>query len=54
MKRKVKVVDNISGKIIIGEIELRNKDHFDIQLKNPAHIFKNKKKYTRKLKYKDF
>lgn len=48
------MVDNISGKIITGEVELRNKDHFDIQLKNPARIFKNKKKYTRKLKHKDF
>ena len=53
MKQKIKVVDNVSGKVIEKEVEVRNLDHFNIQLRNRAHIFKNKKKYTRKKKHKE-
>lgn len=54
MKRKIKIIDNVSNKVIEGEVELRNLDHFNVQLKTRAHIFKNKKKYTRKQKHKKF
>ena len=53
MKRKIKVVDKVSGKVIEGETEIRNLDHFDIQLRNRAQVFKNKKAYTRKKKHKN-
>lgn len=43
MKRKIKVIDNITGKVIEGEQELRNLGHFEVQLKYRAHIYKNKK-----------
>ena len=36
----------VSGKVIEKEVEVRNLDHFNIQLHNRAHVFKNKKKYT--------
>lgn len=52
MKRKIKIIDKVSGKVIEKEIEIRNQDHFEIQLKNKSHVFKNRKKYTRKLKHK--
>lgn len=36
-----------------NEITVRNELHFETQLKTRAHIFKNKKKYTRKRKHKE-
>lgn len=50
MKRKIKVFDD-SG-YNEGEIEVPNKMHFDIQLKYRCQKTKNKKKYSRKEKYK--
>jgi hypothetical protein len=52
MKQKIKIIDKVSGKVLEKEVEIRNQDHFNVQLKNRAHIFKNRKKYTRKLKHK--
>jgi hypothetical protein len=52
MKQKIKIIDKVSGKVLEKEVEIRNQDHFNVQLKNKAHIFKNRKKYTRKLKHK--
>lgn len=43
MKRKIKVIDNIMDKVIEGEQEFRNLDHFEVQLKYRAHVYKNKK-----------
>ena len=34
------------------EVNVRNEQHLQIQLHNPAKIFKNKKKYTRKVKHR--
>lgn len=51
MKKKIKISD-FSGKEKEFEINVRNEQHFQIQLKNPARIFKNKKKYSRKIKHK--
>jgi hypothetical protein len=52
MKQKIKVVDKVSGKNLEKEVEIPNKDHFEVQLKTKAHIFRNRKKYTRKRKHK--
>ena len=52
MKQKIKVIDKVSGKTIEKEIELRNLDHFNVQLRTKHNIFRNKKKYTRKFKHK--
>jgi stalled ribosome alternative rescue factor ArfA len=43
MKQKIKVVDKVSGKTIEKETEIRNLDHFEVQRKTRAHIFKPKK-----------
>lgn len=53
MKRKIKVVDKVSGKIEEHEFEVRNLDHFEVQRRTRANIFKNKKAYTRKKKHKN-
>lgn len=53
MKRKIKLTDKTTGKIIEGETTLRNTLHFEIQKNNRAHVFKNRKAYTRKTKYKN-
>lgn len=52
MKRKIRMVDKISGKVHEREIEIRNQDHFETQLKTRAHIFRNRKLYNRKVKHK--
>lgn len=55
MKRKIKIIDNISGKTLEEESEIRNLDHFSVQLRERAHVFKSKKgrgSYTRKIKHK--
>ena len=53
MKRKIKVVDKVTGKVEEHEFEIRNLDHFEVQRKTRANIFKNKKAYTRKRKHKN-
>ena len=53
MKRKIKVIDNVSGKTLEGETEIRNTLHFDVQRKTRAQIYKNRKAYTRKRKHKN-
>lgn len=52
MKRVIKVNDKINNKTIIGEQTIRAIDHFEGQLKYKSNTFRNKKKYTRKSKYK--
>jgi hypothetical protein len=54
MKKKIKIVDKVSGKVEEHEIEIRNLDHFEVQRRTRAHIFRNRKKYTRKQKHKEF
>lgn len=53
MKRKIKIIDNVSGKVIEEETEIRNLDHFEVQLKERAHVFRDRTKYTRKVKHKN-
>ena len=43
MKKKIRIVDKVSGKVLEGETEIRNLDHFEIQKRTRAHIYKPKK-----------
>ena len=52
MKQKIRIIDKTTGKIFENEIELRNLDHFETQLKTRANIFRNRKLYSRKVKHK--
>lgn len=52
MKQKIRIIDKTTGKIFENEIELRNWDHFAVQLKTRANIFRNRKLYSRKVKHK--
>ena len=52
MKRKIKIIDKVSGKTLEKEVEIRNQDHFEVQLRTRAHIFRNRKLYNRKRKHK--
>ena len=52
MKQKIRIIDKITGKILENEIEVRNLDHFETQLKTRTNIFRNRKLYTRKVKHK--
>jgi len=52
MKRKIKVVDNISNKVLEKEVEIPNSLHFEIQKKTKMGIFRDRTKYTRKRKHK--
>ena len=53
MKRKIRITDNVSNKVVEGEMTLRNTLHFEIQQRNHACVFNNKKTYTRKEKHKN-
>ena len=53
MKQKIKIIDNVTGKIVVSEKEIRDLDHFEVQLRTRAHIFRDKKKYSRKKKHKN-
>ena len=52
MKQKIRIIDKTIGKILENEIEVRNLDHFETQLKTRVNIFRNRKLYTRKVKHK--
>ena len=52
MKKKIKIIDKITGKNLEKEIEVRNRDHFITQLTTRAHVFRNRKLYNRKVKHK--
>lgn len=57
MKRKIKVTDKITGKVIEHETEVRNLDHFNVQLHTRAQVFtpkKGKGSYKRNKKVEDF
>ena len=41
-----------SIKIKADDRKIPNKDHFETQLKTKANIFRDRKKYTRKIKHK--
>lgn len=51
---KIRIIDKIKNNIT--ELELhkrRNLEHFNIQLKNKSHVFRDKTKYNRKEKHKE-
>ena len=52
MKQKIRIIDKVTGKTLEKEVEIPNKDHFNVQLRTKAHIFRNRKKYNRKVKHK--
>ena len=52
MKQKIRIIDKTTGKIFENEINVRNLDHFAVQLKTKANIFRNRKLYNRKVKHK--
>ena len=52
MKQKIRIIDKITGKTLEKEVNVRNRDHFETQLKTKANIFRNRKLYTRKVKHK--
>ena len=52
MKQKIKIIDKITGKTLEKEVNIRNRDHFAIQLKTKANVFRNRKLYNRKVKHK--
>lgn len=53
MKIKVKVTDNISGKVKTGEVTVRQRDHLEAQIKYPHRVQRDRTKYTRKAKHKN-
>ena len=52
MKKKIRIIDKITGKNLEKEIEVRNREHFETQLRTRANIFRNRKLYNRKVKHK--
>lgn len=53
MKKKIKVIDNTSNKVIEKEVSIPNKMHLDAQIRYPARVHKDKTKYTRKQKHRN-
>ena len=52
MKQKIRIIDKITGKTLEKEVNVRNRDHFAVQLMTKANIFRNRKLYNRKVKHK--
>lgn len=53
MKQKIKIVDNISKKVVEKEINIPNKMHLDAQIRYKANVHRDKTKYTRKQKHRN-
>ena len=51
MKQKIRIIDKITGKTLEKEVNVRNRDHFAVQPKTKANIFRNRKLYNRKVKH---
>ena len=52
MKQKIRIIDKITGKTLEKEVNVRNRDHFEVQRKYRAQVFRNRKLYNRKVKHK--
>ena len=52
MKKKIRIIDKITGKNLEKEVNVRNQDHFATQLKTRTNIFRDRKLYNRKVKHK--
>lgn len=53
MKRKIRIVDNISKKVVEKEVNIPNKMHLDAQIRYKANVYRDKTKYTRKQKHRN-
>lgn len=53
MKQKIKIVDNISKKVVEKEVNIPNKMHLDVQIRYKANVHRDKTKYTRKQKHRN-
>lgn len=53
MKTKVRIVDKIHGKVLEKEVSVPNKAHLDAQIKFKSAVFRDRTKYTRKIKHKN-
>lgn len=53
MKQKIKIVDNISKKVVEKEVNIPNKMHLDAQIRYKANVYRDKTKYTRKQKHRN-
>ena len=51
MKRRITI--RLNGKKTSGEVELRNTLHFDVQRNTRSNTFRDRTKYTRKIKHKN-
>lgn len=53
MKTKVRIVDKIHGKVLEKEVSVPNKAHLEAQIKFKSAVFRDRTKYTRKIKHKN-
>lgn len=53
MKQKIRIVDKIHGKVTEREFEVPNKAHLEAQIKFKSSVFRDRTKYTRKVKHKN-
>ena len=53
MKQKIRIVDNISNKVVEKEVTIPNKAHLEAQIRYRANVHKDKTKYTRKQKHRN-
>ena len=53
MKQKIRIVDNISKKVVEKEINIPNKMYLDTQIRYRANVYRDKTKYTRKQKHRN-
>ena len=53
MKQKIRIVDNISKKVVEKEINIPNKMYLDTQIRYRTNVYRDKTKYTRKQKHRN-
>lgn len=53
MKQKIRIIDNISHKVIESEKEIPNKMHLKAQIRYRANVYRDRTKYTRKQKHRN-
>lgn len=53
MKQKIRIVDNISKKVVEKEVNIPDKMHLDAQIRYRANVYRDRTKYTRKQKHRN-
>ena len=53
MKQKIRIVDNISNKVVEKEVVISDKAHLETQIRYPARVHRDKTKYTRRTKHRN-